>query len=183
MPLKNTPKQFGSLTKLFHWSIFILFTTQFYLIYSRWWLIPEDSPKSLDYILLHKSLGVLLVAIGLGFLIVRRLGQRPPDVSQSKKERIAAKATHHSLLLLIVLMPVSGMLMSMFGQWGLKFFGIDLPVFEHNPTLSKFFRDAHEWISFAVIGLVSIHVLASLFHHFIRKDNVLNRMRPFGIKD
>jgi cytochrome b561 len=38
--------------------------------------------------------------------------------------------------------------------------------------------DLHNTFAIVLIVLVSVHVLAALFHHFIRKDNILVRMLP-----
>jgi cytochrome b561 len=39
----------------------------------------------------------------------------------------------------------------------------------------------HSWIAILIIGLVSLHIFAALYHHYIKKDNVLKRMWPWKI--
>jgi cytochrome b561 len=39
---------------------------------------------------------------------------------------------------------------------------------------------AHKAGFFALAGLITVHILAALKHHFIDKDNVLRRMLPFA---
>lgn len=34
----------------------------------------------------------------------------------------------------------------------------------------------HEWSAFALLGLATLHILAAVYHQFIRKDNLLARM-------
>ena len=34
----------------------------------------------------------------------------------------------------------------------------------------------HKWLAYLLIALASLHALAALKHHFIDKDNTLNRM-------
>jgi cytochrome b561 len=36
----------------------------------------------------------------------------------------------------------------------------------------------HVALSYAGIGLVGLHVTAALYHHFLRRDDVLRRMLP-----
>ena len=36
----------------------------------------------------------------------------------------------------------------------------------------------HEWIGWAIIILALIHALAALYHHYVLKDRVLERMLP-----
>jgi cytochrome b561 len=37
---------------------------------------------------------------------------------------------------------------------------------------------AHKAMGMALMALVTLHVAASLYHHFIRKDDTLRRMLP-----
>jgi len=39
-------------------------------------------------------------------------------------------------------------------------------------------EEVHGYLAYVLFGLVGIHVLAALWHHFIRHDNVLRRMWP-----
>jgi cytochrome b561 len=40
------------------------------------------------------------------------------------------------------------------------------------------FETAHIWLAWGMIGLVPLHILAALYHHFVRRDNALLRMLP-----
>lgn len=40
------------------------------------------------------------------------------------------------------------------------------------------FKDTHSLLAYGAIALVTIHVLAALYHKFIRRDDVLRRMVP-----
>ena len=44
--------------------------------------------------------------------------------------------------------------------------------------LRKFFGEAHEIMAFALIGVIAVHFMAALQHHFLKKDTVLTRMLP-----
>lgn len=180
LQLSNNPAKFGAITKFVHWSIVILFLTQFTLIYCRWSL-PDGAPEKLQYILLHKSLGVLLLGLGVFMVLWRHVGQRPEMLdSMPLWEALAARISHLVLYVCILLMPLTGFLMSQYSGYGVKFFGLSLPqwVSTSKPTASTF-HTAHQYVSYVVIGIVAIHVLAALKHHFIDKDTVLRRMLPF----
>lgn len=177
----NTKKKYGILMKFIHWSVALLFIAQFCLIYRRW-ALPEDAPQKIQYILLHKSFGVLLLGLALVYLIVRHLGQRPAWPAQMPKhERWLARLTHIGLAITMFAMPISGLLMSGLGGNLVKFFGYPLPtLLPVNKALSGQFYNAHVWISYTIIGLFALHVIGALVHHFIRKDDVLRRMLPFA---
>jgi cytochrome b561 len=176
MTLKNTPQKFGSLTKLLHWTIFILFMVQYFLVYRREYF-PKGSPEKLQYILLHKSFGVCLFVLAFVMLLWRHAGTRPALSSQSKAELLLAKTTHFLLYVCMLAFPLTGIAMSMFGGKGVAVFGFALPnPVQKNEALGGIFYNSHVWISYLVMGLVGLHVLGALYHHFYRKDNVLRRM-------
>ncbi len=181
MSFKNTAKKFGSLTKILHWSIFLLFCLQYFLIYRRNFF-EDNAPEKLEYIFLHKSVGMLLFMLALLMLIWRHFGQRPSYPGQPAPwEIFLSKVTHGLLYVVMLAMPLTGMLMSQLSGYGMKFFGLQVPnPFEVNKELSSLFHDAHEITGWVIIALVSLHLLAALYHHFIKKDNVLKRMLPFG---
>jgi len=181
MSLQNTPEKFGSLTKLLHWTIFILFMVQYFLVYRREYF-PKTSPEKLQYMLLHKSFGVCVLALALTMLIWGRIGKRPAmPINMSGLEKFAAKSIHLLLYVVMFVMPITGMLMSQFAGYPVSVFGwFDMPsFFSKNESLAHFFKETHEISSFIIMGIVGIHVFAAFFHHYVRKDNVLTRMLPF----
>ena len=44
--------------------------------------------------------------------------------------------------------------------------------------LAKQAMVAHELVAYLLVALVALHAAAALFHHFVRRDNVLNAMLP-----
>lgn len=184
LPLKNTTQRYGVITQLFHWSIAILFIVNFYLVYRRDY-IPESDPANLNYILLHKAIGVLVLGLGILFLcwkVVNIKPHLPPEMT--KIEKTLAPSVHHLLWLLILLMPITGLLMSIFGGRPTHFFGLfTIPgLSEPNPEWGSFFHSTHQLLSYLIIGLVSLHVAAALRHHFWLRDNVLRGMLPLRLK-
>ena len=47
---------------------------------------------------------------------------------------------------------------------------------EPNIELAKMAMEVHEALSFMLAWVIAGHVMAALYHHFIRKDNILKRM-------
>lgn len=177
MHLQNTAERFGSLTKFLHWSITGLFCIQFFLVYRREYF-PKDAPEKLQYILLHKSFGVCVFILAVLMILARQMGTRPiMPLSMSRLEIFAARSVHFLLYLSMLGMPITGFLMSSYAGYGVSLFGYPLPnPVEKNPILSDVFSKIHQIASFVIIGLVFAHTIAALFHHFVRKDNILKRM-------
>jgi len=104
----------------------------------------------------------------------------PPTMA--RWEMKAARAVQLLLYVSILVMPISGVLMSVAAGKPPNFFGYyEIPQFiEKNEFISKFFFNIHATTSYIVIGLVILHTAAALKHHFINKDRVLKRMLPFN---
>lgn len=178
MSLTNTAQKFGIITRFLHWSIFGIFVLQYFLVYRREYF-PKDAPEKLQYILLHKSLGVVVLMLAIFMIFWRHLGKRPAFVANMTKfEKKLAGSVHVLLYILMLAMPLTGIAMSMYSGYGVSLFGqFDLPLLvEKNVDIAGIFHEMHEWISYAVIGIVGLHVLGALIHHFIRKDETLKRM-------
>ena len=103
--------------------------------------------------------------------------------------RFGAHASHFALYFLIIAIPLAGWSMVSSSSLGLPtpYFGLfswpniwflaDLPAVTKAANLGLF-KDIHSLLAFLAIGLVSLHVLAALYHQFIRRDDVLKRMVP-----
>jgi len=182
-PLFNTTARFGSIPKLLHWSIFILVIIQFGLMYAREFL-GEDSPYNIQLILLHKSFGIIIfVCISL-MIITHFIGQRPPYENNGNNDyyqNLLAKLVHFLLYACLFIMPIAGVFMTLLSGRPLSFFGYPI-VPAHwmatNKPLAGMIDKAHVMSSYLVLALVGIHMVAALYHHFIRKDKVLIRMLP-----
>lgn len=177
MTFTNSQNKFGILTKLLHWSIFVIFVLQFFLVYRREYF-PKDAPEKLQYILLHKSFGLLVLFLAVLMIVWRKIGTRPSyPLNMSGAEIALAKSVHGLLYLCMLVMPLAGIGMSLYAGYGVSFFGLfTIPGLEKNEGLNELFFLTHQWTSYLIIGLVSLHVFAALYHQFYKRDQVLKRM-------
>lgn len=177
MCLKNTAERFGGLTKVLHWLIAMLFVAEFFLVYRRE-QFSDDMPEKLQYILIHKSFGVTIFILGALMILWRFVGTHPlPPLNMSSREILASKIVHFLLYLSMLAQPLSGFLMSSYAGYGVMFYGYQIPnLFTKNESLSHLFFSVHQISSYGIIFLVGVHTFAALYHHFVRKDNVLKRM-------
>ncbi|CAM2934980.1 cytochrome b561 family protein [Legionella steigerwaltii] len=176
--LRNSMNRFGSITKLLHWLIFILIAAQFYFV----WSLSDNSPLTPLYMMLHKSVGVTILVLGLLFYIWHIISIKPlPPENQPRWQYIISKLVHHLLFILIILMPIVGYIMTCSDGKPINFFGwFTIPcLITENEQLGSIMFSTHETIAFIILALVGLHFLAALYHHFIRKDDVLKRMLPF----
>lgn len=177
MQFINSNEKFGIITKILHWGLFVLFCTQFFLVYRREYF-PKDSPESTQYILLHKSFGVIILGLALFFILWRKLGSRPSwPTTMSAFQRILAKTVHLALMFVMFAMPISGILMSQFHGYPVSVFGHEIPtVVSTNKELSTLCFNIHQILSYLIMGLVGLHTFGALVHHFYYRDRVLKNM-------
>lgn len=85
---------------------------------------------------------------------------------------------HWSIYALLILVPVMGYRAISYGRY-LDVFSISLPaVTEKNEDMSKEIFEWHERAAFVLLALVSLHIAAAIYHRFIRRDRVVERMLP-----
>jgi cytochrome b561 len=74
--------------------------------------------------------------------------------------------------------PVAGYIgISLFPA--LDIYGFKLPgVVAPDQAAAKSVFEIHRLLALALVALIAMHVAAALFHHLVRKDNVLARMLP-----
>lgn len=166
-------------TRIFHWLMALVITITFALAFYMTSLNKEN-PDRLFFYSLHKSFGVLSLIL-LVARIVNRFLHKAPELPQTIAPYLVklAKITHILLYLLMCLVPLSGYLMSNAFGYPVKLFGMILPVLiETNFDLAKNFSELHEFFAFTLLGLIILHILAVLKHHFIgaNKFAIIKRM-------
>ena len=160
-----------------HWSIAALVLAAFAL-----GLTIDTFPKAWTGALInvHALMGLAVLVLSFVRLSWRR-SHPPPDLpaSMTPIERLGAKLTHGGLYVLMIAIPIIGIPTLLWRGRGLNFglFEIASP-FARTPEIYRPLTEVHEIASYALIALVVGHVLAALYHQFVRHDAVLLRMMP-----
>jgi len=127
----------------------------------------------------HKLIGVTILLVVIARLIYRFTNGAPPsDSSLESWQKGASHAVHWSLYALLIAVPIGGYIgASYYGA--LSPFGIPLPVVTpKDEKISEAVFQYHYLGAFILLGLIGIHLAAVVFHKFIRKDRVVERMLP-----
>lgn len=144
--------------------IFLLLTGTFVLE-----ALPNDAQK-IGNLRIHILVGALAGVLVMVRLVLRKRHPVPPA---SPGER-AGRLGHAALNLLILLMAFSGAMLAL--QSGLfdSIFGSGTL-----PADFKTFtpRQVHGLVAKVLMGLVALHLLATLYHQFVLRDGLLGRMR------
>jgi cytochrome b561 len=92
-----------------------------------------------------------------------------------------AHAGHIALYALMLVIPISGWLMSSAKGVQTVWFGVvPLPdLIGKDKALGHLLEEVHESLSWIMVTLIVGHALAALKHHFIDRDDTLRRMAPF----
>lgn len=174
--IKNTKSSYGLITKLLHWVIGIGIIGMLVVGFIMTDMPPADEKWQLYFV--HKSIGVTilgLVALRILWRFVNVQLDLPSDLPGWQKS--ASKITHFLLYVFMFLMPVSGVLMSRFGGHEINVFNLfTISALEKDPALSSLFSNMHGFSAIIFSLLIALHVCGGLYHHFVRRDNILIRM-------
>ncbi len=179
MKWSNTRMEWGAITKIFHWGILLLFVVQYTLAYTMLDMPPTDQNWAL--LAWHKQIGLTLL-----FLVFLRLWWRERNsIPQSfgnapRWDAILSKTNIWILYILMFCFPLTGFFLSVLGGHSISYFGIfTIPALMEGPNVyATIFLSAHIWISYSLYFFVGLHILGSLYHHFVLKDRILLRMFP-----
>lgn len=191
MNMKNTANNYGSIAVWLHWVTAALFLVSYISVYYRHWFTEEKTPENWVALQLHLSIGVT-IAVVIALRIVWRIANRVPDLEPGTRlEHLAAHAAHYALYAIMIIMPITGYVGT--GVNTEYFFMFDIPKFEDTQLFVslvsnglgitfKEFEKPVDFIHKDILGawlvwlLILGHVLAALYHHFVRKDRTLQKM-------
>ena len=176
-------ERFDAPTIWIHWLTLALICI---LFVTAWLRDPEASaPQAAALLVVHRSSGVLIWMLTVMRMAWRWLrGYRPAlPAGMGNLQRFAAHANEYALYGLLALQPLTGLAQSLFPAKPFAlFFGTVPALFARNRPLTHFARDFHEYGAWALLGLIAIHALAALHHHFVKHDAVLKSMLPWPAK-
>ena len=139
------------------------------------------SPDKLQYYSWHKWAGVTVFVL-VWLRLVWRLTNPPPGYpnTMSRPVQIVAHLGHAALYGLMLVIPLSGWLLSSAKGVQTVWFGVlPLPdLLEKDKELGHLLHEVHEVLNFVLLFLLAGHVAAALKHHIIDKDDILKRMLP-----
>jgi cytochrome b561 len=160
-----------------HWMTALLVIANFTLAQTWDWFAKPVKGLMEDT---HMSFGVLLTIVIFARLIWRVMPGHQMSSLEAGWVRISSKATHYLLYLLLLAEAGLGFAF----RWGagrpMEFFGLGIPplIGEIARPLRRELREFHEWIGWAIIVIALLHAAAALYHHYVLKDRVLERMLP-----
>lgn len=164
--------------RVLHWLIALAIPCQIYLGWSAE-LAPQRALGS-RLIHLHYQLGVVIAAL----MVLRatwRLAYGAPGAVAGEplwRRRLAA-LTHWAMYGLLLILPASGYVIWVWMEAPMDVLGLfELPRLFTPPAEDETGRAiawyVHYWSGWSLIGLVSLHVAAALWHQFVRRDRLIS---------
>lgn len=126
----------------------------------------------------HKALGFAILLLMIARLAYRLVNGAPPDLpSHSLVQRLASHSVHWLLYALLIIVPLGGWIgVSYYGARDL-FEVVSLPqITPVDLDTASFILAAHKIGGLAILGLVALHTTAALFHHYVLRDGVMDRI-------
>jgi cytochrome b561 len=175
--IRDTSKGFGIISIVFHW-VGALATLA--LLGLGWYLTSYGyySPNFLKIAHFHYALGMLLFGFIILRIIWRMTSTTPSPLTDKRLARTSIWLIKFVLYIFLLLILVSGYLICTSEGQSINVFNwFEVPsVILLNAEQLNLAGLTHKYLCWVLAGLVVIHLLAALFHHFFVKDRTLVRM-------
>ena len=179
MTLVSTRLRYGAVAQIFHWMTAVLVLAAF--VYGpggseqRVYSLAKDFDRQL-----HETLGLSVFALVLIRLAWRAFDAAPEDPPMPPWMRLSSKAVHAALYILLFAVPLTAITGAWLEGHPLTLFGnVRIgPLFAEAHDLGSVIASIHTWLGDAILWVAGAHAVAALYHHFIRRDDVLRSMLP-----
>ena len=176
--IRNTSNGWGSVARWLHW---ILALAILGMIGFGWWMnhIPAR-PDRFFYRSIHADIGYMILLLTVLRLVWRAFNPTPALPADSRPwQKLAARISHGALYLAVIVVIMLGWAHSGAHTPDYSdFFGLfRVPQFTSpDRAAANAYEDRHILFAYVLLALIAVHVVAALWHHFIRRDRVVARM-------
>jgi cytochrome b561 len=184
MFLANSAAGYGALTKLFHWLVALLIVLQYTSASIMLRTPAETTTFGLDqatYYNWHKSFGLVVFLLTLARLANRRVSELPPWApTLTPLEQTIIHRTEQLLYGALLIMPLSGFVYVMAGNYGVRLFGFwdMLNPIGPAPQTAQIALWVHVASAMLLLLPLGTHLGLVLGHHFGMRDRLIHRMLP-----
>ena len=160
-----------------HWSTLLAVLAAVVLVLARDWV--DDRALRGQLLDVHRQIGLLVFLGTATRLAARHLFQPPPAPLARGIHRWAVHASHATLYLLLIALPVLGVLATQAGGRPVTLLGLPLgTLIGRDRDLAEQIAEAHETGAWLLLALAGLHALAAIWHHAVLRDDTLRRMLP-----
>jgi cytochrome b561 len=176
---KSTKKGYGWPAIAMHWLVLVLLIAVYASMELKG-IFAKGSPGRANMATWHYTLGLSVFCLAWLRLAIRLSGAEPLiDPAPPAWQARLATLMHWALYGLLFALPLLGWLTLSAKGKPVPFFGFELPALvAANESLGKWLKDIHETSATAGYGLIGLHAVAALYHHYARRDNCMKLMLP-----
>ncbi len=184
---RRARSRYSTVAIVLHWTIAVLILAN---IATGLRMDRLDGLAKFEAFQFHKSIGITVLLLSLLRLGWRLINPPPPlPADLSRFERVAALATHWGFYGFMIAQPLTGWIIVSASPYNLPTllfkripwphlgFVHDLPMATRK-LIDANFGTIHVVLAWSLLALVALHVAAALKHHFIDRNDVLERMLP-----
>ncbi|MBI2785906.1 MAG: cytochrome b [Legionella longbeachae] len=93
-------------------------------------------------------------------------------------QKISARVVHYLFYIFMFALPITGWILTSAAGLPVSFFGLfTLPnLVSANENTRLFFTEIHEWLGWGFIGILVLHIGATIHHYVFHRDNLLRRL-------
>jgi cytochrome b561 len=166
--------RFSTTTRAIHWLTVLLLVGSFALVWAVDWLPPGQYRAQV--VGLHRTIGLLVLSLTLLRLLWSLASRRPPRITMPRWPW-AAGLVQALLIASMLAIPLLGWTYTNARGHAVLLFGQHLPslIFK-DQYFSRVAIGTHEFLAYALLALIGLHVAAALWHHLVLQDATLKRM-------
>ena len=169
-----THTRYSAVARWLHWTMALL------IIANLIGGLFHDQLGAATIMPLHKATGILILVLAVIRILWRMVMPAPHlPAGMQMWERATASFIQSLMYALMVLIPLSGWIMSSASPNIISFYGLfEVPKFHvvRGTPMANISHEAHGLMAYALLLLAALHIAAAIRHHFVLKDGLLQRM-------
>ncbi|WP_397452272.1 cytochrome b [Pseudomonas sp. NA-150] len=179
MNTTSLTQRYSAKARWLHWVMAGLIVLAYILMLSRTQFEKGTDARTL-VIQSHFWVGILVLLMAF-FRIAERRRHTPPGITPPLEGALhwLANASHYALYAFLLVQPLLGVSTVLAGNGALPIplthWAIPSP-FEVSKPMAESFAHLHVWLATIFYYVIGLHVVAALWHHFVRRDDTVRRI-------
>jgi len=171
--------RYDGVAQAFHWLVVAMLITQYSVALLLSYFLPKSAEAGLAE--WHFSVGSSVLVVMLARLAWRLTHTPPPPPKDlSPGLRLLSRATQWVFYAVLIVLPVLGWAAASADGARVHLAGlIPLPLLvPKDDPFGKAMATVHPAIAITLLAVIALHIAGALYHAFIKRDGVLQRMLP-----
>ncbi len=171
--------RYDGIAKAFHWLVVAMLVVQYSVALVLGLILPKSAEDGLAA--WHFAMGSSILVVMLARLAWRLTHTPPPPPADlSPGLQLLSRATHWVFYIVLIVLPVLGWFAASAHGATVRLAGlIPLPLLvPKDDPFGKAMQTVHPVIAITLLAVIALHISGALYHAFVKRDGVLQRMLP-----